>query len=68
MKKIIAGLGLMLISAVSYAETYVCTGYANGSVAGTPIKVNASKIAVAEVKAADRLRKEGIKVDFVECK
>ena len=68
MKKIIAGLGLMLITTVSYAETYVCTGYINGDVAGTPIKVNASKIAVAEVKAADRLRKAGVEVDFVECK
>lgn len=67
MKKIIAGLMLMLVTSVSYAGSYTCTGYANGSVAGT-IKINATKVAIAEEKAADRMRKSGLEVDYVHCK
>ena len=68
MKKIIAGLMLMLVTSVSYAEIYTCTGYANGSIVGTPLKVNATKVAIAEEKAADRMKKAGLEVDYVHCK
>ena len=68
MKKLIASLVLMLITTTSYAATFTCTGYADGSAVGEPIKVHAAKEAVAETKAKDRLRKAGTKVDYVQCK
>ncbi|OQK17603.1 hypothetical protein AU255_06970 [Methyloprofundus sedimenti] len=68
MKKLIAGLALMLISSVTFAETFECTGYFNGAPVGPAIKVEASKTAVAETKAHDRMRKDGIKLDYVKCK
>lgn len=68
MKKLIAGLVLILVSSVSYAETYVCTAYFEGSVVGEPIKVEASKASVAETKAKARLKKSGHKVGYVDCK
>ncbi|MBW6453958.1 MAG: hypothetical protein RQ733_07085 [Methyloprofundus sp.] len=67
MKKIIAGLTLSLITSVSYAETFNCTGYIDGKIAGETKKINADKKAVAEVKAASRLKKAGIKFDYVDC-
>ncbi|MCK4842058.1 MAG: hypothetical protein KAT04_09275 [Methylococcales bacterium] len=67
MKKLIVSLALMLISTASYAKTYNCTAYANGSVVGEPIKVNAAKASVAETKAKSRLKKAGVKVDYVQC-
>ena len=68
MKKIITGLVLVLISTVSYATTYECTGYINESPVGESIKVNADKASVAETKAYDRMRKAGTKMDYVKCK
>ncbi len=68
MKKIIAGLALSLITSVSYAETFSCTTYSDGKAAEEKQKVNASKKAVAESKAASRLKKAGIKFDYVDCK
>ncbi|NOQ17170.1 MAG: hypothetical protein GQ581_08935 [Methyloprofundus sp.] len=73
MKKIIAALALTLISTVSYAKPYTCTGYFDGKAVGDPIVVNASKMPIAEDKAYDRIlykdgkkRKEGL--DYVKCK
>jgi hypothetical protein len=73
MKKIITALALTLISTIAYAKPYTCTGYLDGKAIGDPIVVNASKMAVAEDKAYDRMlykngkkRKEGI--DYVKCK
>ncbi len=73
MKKIITALALTLISSITYAKPYSCTGYLDGKPIGDPIVVNASKTPVAEDKAYDRLlykngkkRKEGI--DYVQCK
>jgi len=68
MKKIIAALALTLISSVSYAQSYTCTAYTDSKQVGEPMKVNASKTAVAEAKAGSRLKKEGKKVDYVNCK
>ena len=68
MKKLITGLVLLLASSVSYATTYVCTGYFEGSTVGEPIKVEASKAIVAETKAKSRLKKDGHKVSYVDCK
>jgi len=68
MKKLIAGLVLMLISSVTFAGTYECTGYINGTPVGPAIKVEASKTPIAETKAYDRMRKAGTKVDYVKCK
>ena len=68
MKKMIAGLLLMLVTTASYAKPYVCTGYLDGVQVGEPQKVNATKMPIAEDKAYDRLRKEKIKVDYVKCK
>ncbi len=68
MKKLIAFLVLMLITTVSFAKEYVCTGYLDGSVVGEPMKVNASKASVAETKAKARLKKAGIKASYVDCK
>ncbi|MCF7971319.1 MAG: hypothetical protein K9L22_09175 [Methylococcaceae bacterium] len=68
MKKIIAGLALSLITSASYAETFSCTGYIDGTPAGEVMKVNADKQSVAETKASSRLKKAGIKVDYVDCK
>lgn len=68
MKKLIAGLVLMLMSAVSYAATYECTGYIDGTLEGEPIEVIASKKAIAETKALDRMRKVNKKVNYVVCK
>ncbi len=68
MNKQIAGLILMIISSGSYAATYTCTGYVDGSQAGEPIKVNAAKAIVAETKAYARMKKAGTKVDYVRCK
>ena len=67
MKKLIAGLALMLITTVSYAKSYECTGYVDGK-AGPKLKVNASKTPVAEDKAYQRMLKAGTKVDYVKCK
>lgn len=68
MKKLFATLILMLITTVSYAKEYVCVGYLDGSIVGKTIKVNASKLSVAESKAKSRLKKSRIKVGYVECK
>lgn len=68
MKKIIAGLALLLMSSVSYAAEYTCTGYVGAEQAGEPIKVVASKEMVAETKAYSRFKKAGYKVDYVKCK
>lgn len=67
MKKHIVGLALMLMTSVSYAKSFECTGYASGSAVGPAIQVNAAKAAVAETKAKARLKKEGKKVDYVTC-
>ena len=68
MKKIIAGLALALITSVSYAKPFQCTGYTDAAVIEPSITVNASKAAVAETKAKDRMRKKGIEVAYVKCK
>ena len=68
MKKLLTVLALMLTTTVSYAAEYVCIGYADGSVIGEPIKVNASKVSVAETKAFARMKKAGVKVEYVRCK
>jgi len=66
MKKIIAGVALMLLTSVSYAKSFTCTGWTDGKLIET-IKVNAAKAAVAETKAADRMRKAKLKVEYVKC-
>ena len=58
----------MVISSGSYAATFTCTSYKDGAQAGEPIKVNAAKAIVAETKALARMKKAGIKVDYVRCK
>jgi hypothetical protein len=68
MKRIITGLVMLLVTTVSYAAAFECTGYKDGSPAGEPIQVHASKISVAETKALDRMKKNGQKVDYVKCK
>ncbi|NOQ63989.1 MAG: hypothetical protein GQ582_05705 [Methyloprofundus sp.] len=68
MKKIIAAIALSLITSVSYAKPYKCTGYIDGEVAGGERIVNATKTPIAEDKAYSRLKKEGITVDYVACK
>lgn len=68
MKKFIATLALMLLTSVSHAQAFVCTGYLDGSTAGDPITVNASKVSVAETKAYARMKKAGVKLDYVRCK
>ncbi len=68
MKNIILGLALSLITSVSYAKSFSCTAYIDGKTVGEAQKVNASKGAVAESKAASRLKKAGIKFDYVDCK
>ncbi|GFO73987.1 hypothetical protein BPLS_P0371 [Bathymodiolus platifrons methanotrophic gill symbiont] len=68
MKKLFAGLGLMLIATASFAKPYVCKGYIDGAQAGEAITVNASKTPVAEDKAYQRMLKAGTKVDYVQCK
>ena len=67
MKKLIVGLALMLMTTVSYAKEFVCTGYLDGSQVGEQIKVNDSKRSVAETKAKSRMQKAGLKVGFVQC-
>jgi len=67
MKKMIVGFALLLTSTFSYATAYTCTAYTNGKVVET-MTVNASKAVVAEEKAADRLKKKGVNVDYVACK
>jgi len=68
MKKLIVGLILMLSATASYATTYTCIGYYEGSVVGEPVKLEASKASVAETKAKARLKKAGHKVSYVDCK
>lgn len=68
MKKLLTGLALMLITSVSYAKAYSCTPYFDRAQSGETIKVNASRTDVAETKAASRLKKADIKVDYVRCK
>ncbi|MFW5442952.1 MAG: hypothetical protein ACKE51_01420 [Methylococcaceae bacterium] len=68
MKKLITGIALMLISTVSYAIEFECTGYFNGSAVGESIKVNAAKEIVADTKAKSRFKKAGFKIDYVRCK
>ncbi len=67
MKKITTTLVLTLISTASFATTYECTGYVGSKPVAT-IKIQASKMAVAETKSHDRMRKDGTKVDYVKCK
>ena len=67
MKKLIAGLVLMLMATASFAKPYVCTGYIDGVQVGEAITVNASKTPVAEDKAYQRMLKAGAKVDYVKC-
>ena len=66
MKKIIAGVALMLITSVSYAQSFTCTGWTDGKLI-TTIKVNADKVAVAETKAASRMKKDKLVIDYVKC-
>ena len=68
MKKLIAVLVLMLTSTASFSATFVCTAYLDGAVVGEPMKINASKATVAETKAKSRLKKAGVKVNYVDCK
>jgi len=68
MKKIIAASVLTLISTVSYAKPFQCTGYVDGAKVEPTITVNAAKAAVAETKGKDRMRKTGQIVDYVKCK
>ena len=68
MNKLIAGLLLTLISTVSFAGAYRCTGYFNNVAIDPSITVKASKAAVAETKAKSRMKKDGIEVDYVVCK
>ncbi len=67
MKKIIVAVTLLLTSTLSYATAYSCEAYLKGEVV-EKITVNASKAAVAEEKAADRLKKRGVDIDYVACK
>ena len=68
MKKIMAGLVLMLAANVSYATEYTCKAYTDGVQVGEAMKVNASKKIVAETKAYQRFKKEGHKdIDIVRC-
>ena len=66
MKKITLTIALLLTSSVLYAKPYNCTAYFKEKVV-EKMKVNASKDVVAEEKAADRLRKKGVEVDYVQC-
>lgn len=68
MNKLIAALALMLVTTVSYAKPYQCTGYIDAVKVGDTITVNASKTPIAEDKAYQRMLKAGTKVDFVKCK
>ncbi len=67
MNKLILATALLLTSSLAYAEAYTCTGYIDGEAVKT-LTVNAFKASVAEEKAADRLKKQGIDVDYVACK
>ena len=67
MKKLFTGLALMLLSTSSYAIAFECKGYADGAQVGETIKVNAAKAIVAETKAIARMKKAGLKVDYVRC-
>ncbi len=68
MKKIIASLVLIAASNAAYATEYTCVAYIDNKEVEEPLKVNASKAAVAESKAYSRLKKRGITVDYVQCK
>ena len=68
MKKIIAGLVILLASTASFAGTYECIGYLDNVKIGPAVKVNASKTPIAEDKSYDRMTKAKVKVDYVRCK
>jgi hypothetical protein len=67
MKKIVVGATLMLMATASYATAYECKGYTDGQQVGETITVNASKVIVAETKAYQRMKKKGLKVDYIRC-
>ncbi|GFO71112.1 hypothetical protein BJAS_P0356 [Bathymodiolus japonicus methanotrophic gill symbiont] len=68
MKKIIAGLVILLASTASFAGTYECKGYLDNVQVGPAVKVNATKTPIAEDKSYDRMTKGGVKLDYVRCK
>ncbi len=68
MKKIMAGLVLMLAANAAYAIEYTCKAYTDGEQVGEEMKVNASKKIVAETKAKHRFKKEGHPdIDIIRC-
>jgi hypothetical protein len=76
MKKLIMAVALLLTSSLSYAEPYTheqpykCTAYVNGEAvhSGAMRAVMAFKSIVAEEKEVDRLKRQGLIVDYVKCK
>ena len=67
MKKIVLALALMMMTSASYASSYECYRYVNGSPTGTWIKIQASSKSDAESKAYARFKELGGKVDSVNC-
>lgn len=68
MKKIVLALTLMLMASASYASSYECYRYVNGSPTGTWIKVQGSSKSDAEKIAYARFKELGGKVDSVSCR
>ena len=67
MKKTILAFALMMMASASYASSYECYRYVNGSPTGTWIKVQASSKSEAESKAYARFKELGGRVDSVHC-
>mgnify|MGYP000072932823 CR=1 FL=1 len=67
MKKILLALALMMMASTSYASSYKCYRYVNGSPTGTWIKTQAPSKSKAEEKAYLRMKELGGKVDYAKC-
>ncbi len=67
MKKLILLSAMFMVSA-SFASEYTCYRYVNGKPTGTYVKVSASSKKEATIKAIEKFKKIGGKLDDVNCK
>jgi transposase len=68
MKKVLLVLALLVgLVSMSYAKTYKCYRYVNGSPVGNWVKVQASSESEAYSKAMAKFRELGVKADSANC-
>ena len=68
MKKLLLTFLLITLSSASYAYTYTCYRYVNGHPTGTWLSIKADSKSEANIKAYNRMKELGGRVDYAKCK